>query len=385
MAIAYAGLEFSMLVKEPDPSPYRVRSNTPTERAQEETDDASNSQDGSDSEEPTVEEVEAEFNKKFRTEADLWRVIFEVLLSAGLVICRRCKAVATGGRFYKQMFWCEQCNKKGSYTAGTFFHGIRNPRLPLLAICFLEAGLVVNDLQFSHIAKTAYSNAWRWMNKIRVVIREQLGKDALLLSSALFASAICKRSRETEARRHPFSEQEEIDRQFAESNDSSNEKQDLAHESEIKAEDTVLFDERDKDILELLSNESVSIDQLCQRSGMQMSAILLSITNLELAGLATRSQGNQFSRTQSIKRNNIEDDTSETITDKAKTITDFIRSYFHGVSRKYLQNFIAAFWCRTDRITWGPQCLLNACGSAPYASGRQNAKYVSPALIYVPA
>ncbi|CAN5347987.1 hypothetical protein BH11CYA1_BH11CYA1_37910 [soil metagenome] len=39
----------------------------------------------------------------------------------------------------------------------------------------------------------------------------------------------------------------------------------------------------------------------------------------------------------------------------------FIRKYFHGVSHKYLQVYLGAFWCHSDRIKWNQGMVLRAC------------------------
>ncbi|CAN5211657.1 hypothetical protein BH11CYA1_BH11CYA1_48600 [soil metagenome] len=43
----------------------------------------------------------------------------------------------------------------------------------------------------------------------------------------------------------------------------------------------------------------------------------------------------------------------------------FIRRYFHGVSLKYLQLYLGAFWCHSDRGTWREGAVLRACLKHP--------------------
>ena len=91
---------------------------------------------------------------------------------------------------------------------------------------------------------------------------------------------------------------------------------------------------------------------------------------LELAGLVTQLPGQWFKRN-TLKRTNedtsgngqtmagegVEDINSSTI---AAAIS-FIRSTYHGVSRKYLQLYLAAFWYHTDKKYWHEGALLEAC------------------------
>ncbi|CAN5246338.1 hypothetical protein BH11CYA1_BH11CYA1_05480 [soil metagenome] len=58
----------------------------------------------------------------------------------------------------------------------------------------------------------------------------------------------------------------------------------------------------------------------------------------------------------------------------------FIRKYFHGVSHKYLQVYIGAFWCHSDRRTWSQGTLLKACLKHPPISYLDLLHYNVPAV-----
>ena len=58
----------------------------------------------------------------------------------------------------------------------------------------------------------------------------------------------------------------------------------------------------------------------------------------------------------------------------------FIREYFHGVSRKYLQVYLAAFWCHFDRDTWNHGTVLRACLKHPPISYIDLLHYKTPNL-----
>jgi hypothetical protein len=58
----------------------------------------------------------------------------------------------------------------------------------------------------------------------------------------------------------------------------------------------------------------------------------------------------------------------------------FIRKYFHGVSNKYLQLYVAAFWCHTDRETWKKGSVLKACLKHPPIGYLQLLHYHAPEL-----
>lgn len=60
---------------------------------------------------------------------------------------------------------------------------------------------------------------------------------------------------------------------------------------------------------------------------------------------------------------------------------NFIREHFHGASRKYLQFFLAAYWCKTDRETWSRWSLLKACRRFRKISLEEIIAFSSPLLL----
>ena len=59
----------------------------------------------------------------------------------------------------------------------------------------------------------------------------------------------------------------------------------------------------------------------------------------------------------------------------------FIRQYFHGSSRKYLQFFLAAYWCKTDREKWPDWSLLKACRNFRAIGEEEIISFISPLLL----
>lgn len=58
----------------------------------------------------------------------------------------------------------------------------------------------------------------------------------------------------------------------------------------------------------------------------------------------------------------------------------FIRQYFHGVSSKYLQVYLGAFWCHSDRRTWTPGAVLRVCLKHPPISNYDLLHYKVPSI-----
>src|SRR5207248_1164481 len=90
----------------------------------------------------------------------------------------------------------------------------------------------------------------------------------------------------------------------------------------------------------------------------ELSAVLM---QLELSELATRKVGDRYVRfiaANSEQRRDLAREFARTNESAAESkgstlaVIDFVRSNYRGISRKYLQNYLAAYWCWIDRTRW---------------------------------
>jgi hypothetical protein len=72
-------------------------------------------------------------------------------------------------------------------------------------------------------------------------------------------------------------------------------------------------------------------------------------------------------------------------TDNCEAFIDFICTYLHGISRKYVQIHLASFWCYKDRKRWGSGAVLKACFQSHGIDDEEILAYVSPPMVKVPA
>src|SRR4030095_14943246 len=103
-----------------------------------------------------------------------------------------------------------RCRKEWSFTAGTFFHRMKNATLWLGAIWLSEHGIKASASEFCTLAGTAYSSAWTMFQKLALVVDSEESAPCERVSSSLFSELIGKRSRETLARAHPVAEEEVV-------------------------------------------------------------------------------------------------------------------------------------------------------------------------------
>lgn len=62
-------------------------------------------------------------------------------------------------------------------------------------------------------------------------------------------------------------------------------------------------------------------------------------------------------------------------------LIEHIGNIFHGISRKYLQTYLATIWCTTERLPWKKDCLLAACSSFPPIKYSDLLLFNSPLLV----
>lgn len=61
----------------------------------------------------------------------------------------------------------------------------------------------------------------------------------------------------------------------------------------------------------------------------------------------------------------------------------FICASFQGISRKYLQPYLAAHWSQSDKSRWKEGILMYECGRSRYISGEEISGFVSPPLVKI--
>jgi hypothetical protein len=278
----------------------------------------------------------------------------------------------------------------------------------------MEHGMILTSSRFHKLAGIAQSSALNILTKLRMVIQNNnMEEGAPSVPSLLFQPSISKRSRETPARAHPQAEEEVFETANYEETVESAEygPADSTSESslqsiiesvgfaptdqvDVSASGYPIIDslsgeltDSQREILANILDEPVSFDQLVQLTGSTAGELSASLTWLELTGLALRLSGDRYVRTNSepqrqsaaIQRCDSKlQNESETI---VSAVCSFLCLHFHGISRKYLQTYVAAFWCHHDRTRWSGDALKKACLRSPQISCEQILAYVTPQVV----
>lgn len=339
------------------------------------------------------------FRTRFRSEEHCIDAVYRELKNH--LICQEC-----GGRTFHRdsgdrRAFCASCGMKIWITSGTFFHRKKLLRAWLAAIWLMESGAGVSACFLHQKLKIAYSTAHEILRALSDVIEAQREDSIRHLHSNLFLDLFCRRSRETPARVHPREEQSEAEAEAermtgdiiigAINSDASNSA--LSSPAPVFANYQIAptgepeLDAAERAVFGALSQGPLSFDKLAERLSLPAGTLMAAITMLELKGNARRVgiQLYEACMPESVgdsAQNGSGEQLWEGAMEFVEDIKVFIRSTYMGISRKYLQSYLASHWCYRDRKRWGRYSLLRACLLRGAGVGRADTA-VTPLLVKV--
>ncbi|MBS1952925.1 MAG: hypothetical protein JST89_02000 [Cyanobacteria bacterium SZAS-4] len=285
-------------------------------------------------------------------------------------------------------------------TAQTFFHGVRRPLDWVRAIFLLEDGVSFSANMFSELTGMASSSVSEILSKLWIVLSSHMEGCSVERSSS-FLPSVSKRSLQTPTAKHPMAEQDVFDeiesenmaesldtfirRKLEEIYQNSNSTESFSADSNKNGASWLA----EKSVYNLLSAEPKSFESIGSASGLSVGDLSLTLLHLELAGLAKSLPGNTFVQLRPFWTDITISAQSREKSKKSpfKPFFEFVSRTFHGISRKYLQLYLAAFWCHTSRRRWAVGTLFTACLRSKQLTRRDRLAYVSPPVVayYLPA
>jgi ribosomal protein S25 len=274
---------------------------------------------------------------------------------------------------------CKNCKKEIWFTAKTPFKRAERLKAWLGAIFLMGNGAVVTSNKLAALGGTAISTALNIVRTIGLVLEHERHLEttnrSFSVPSAEFISIFCRRSLLTLPKVHPSTEIEE--------NAKSETKAEQGRaEQRPQATTTEHLSESEKEIFELITAELITQDQICQSTTLPVSAVASALVILEIEGLIQAHAGGRFSRRSCADNNNKTEEKTNPLAAMSlvgRTI-DSTLSIRGGISRKYLQIYLAAIWCHFDRRRWSEEKLLLAVLQAPSITYKDILNYESPPL-----
>lgn len=314
-----------------------------------------------------------QFNERFPTDKDCVEEV-AMRIDEAKKVCRHCACRDIERPYGGRPAQCKNCKKLTWLTSDTLLDGVRHIRAWLAAIWLLEHGVIINASDFHKLVGVAYSTALNIFKKVSMVILSMMGQEAEVDSSN-FAAIVNKRSLETPKRQHPIAEQKDAE---AESGGANNSNGSSACEAEENLDQLNEFERR---VYKSLTPEPVHFDDLVESTGMSAAEISAALSMLEIWGLAYSVPGNRFARR--APNPSRKHQMTGVLADLASKIVALITFYFQGISRKYLQLYVAAYWCYTDRKKWCEGALLDACIRHRSIGYDEIVDYVTPLLVKI--
>lgn len=283
--------------------------------------------------------------------------------------------------------YCSKCRLNSQITAGTFFHGISRLDVVHPQIYFYEAGVQFSANQIRVMFECAYGTAWGTNHKIKKVVLKAMKEGGTIsIHSSLFEPVYSKRSVETPARHHPRYEQEICESEYAadkseqenqnrhrhqEQNESNGSKF-TSNSSDSSSPPDVDGDQDPFAILNFLGEEAISFDALIEMANVPAGSACLQLLDLQFQGVIEKLPGDNYARKKAAKNAlpktdlaistiQLFEQTDPGLKHSIERIINFIKETFHGISRKYLQLFLAANWLYEDRSRWTRGSLFQAC------------------------
>ena len=310
-----------------------------------------------------------ELNQHFQTDADCLEFMYLAREKEGSLICAKCSEKNFKRDYGSRFIICIKCNTRLWITSGTLFEKTKKLKAWFTGAWFIARGIQVSTPIFEEIANVAQSTAWQILNTYSMLLGEYIEERTEEVPSVLFMKMICKRSRETAKREHPKTE---IFDQFKEEFESilgtiSDDSKDSESSSEVTSLQEPVT-EIEKSIINELSGKKYSFDYLCKKLKFSIAEISSTISMLEVKGLIKQVGPNIYKACVSRNQLTIEELVMEGLNSVrpgllmvADNIISYIRSKFHGISRKYLQGYLMRAWMKFSKKKLAPEDLLNFC------------------------
>lgn len=317
------------------------------------------------------------FKNKYPTDLDCTEALIRVIEPPNGFDCRLCKRKLPPRSYGHKMIRC-RCGTRNFLLADSVF---RNTRRPDAWWGYLYAKLtrhLTSTNGFARLFKTSPSTSHNIFGTYATVLKREM-KTGKGVPSYEFIQIFIKRSKETEARKHPNSEE------LCMHSQSISETAKIAAPVQNQLPSDLTADE--KTVMELISSNPVQADLIYEQARMPIDSVSIILSMLEIKGCIQRLPGDRWKR-EGLKL--VEKKTTNTKAERSTVSPEVIEGFFkfvrdtrHGISRKYLQNNLAMFWHHVSTTRWSADALIAACRSSPPISSKEVFNDVTPALVKV--
>lgn len=321
-----------------------------------------------------IEELWHAFESEYPKKEDRIEAVYKFMFPDESFTCVHCGSSNICKKYGARTLECEDCKMDTWITAGSFFDRVRKITPWLAFIWIMEKGVVLNSSELSKLTGIAASSAQHILKKVAYVVTRKMEKqDMNVATSILFSEIICKRSKETPAREHPIAEVFELGK--------------LNTGFEKKEPQCGDQSDTKRVILNHLSDQPLQLEDLREKVGCPISELISNLTVMQMDGSVTQLAGEKY-----IKGMFRYLDSAKSLEGrlksffgkaKLKTTKSFIKNIFQGISRKYLQFYLAVIWVCVENRDWSDGTVLKECLDYGEIEYKTIHSYVSPKFVRV--
>ncbi len=310
-------------------------------------------------------------------------LIYKELTEANLLVCS-CGSTEFDRESGARSCKCLECREEIWFTSNMFFKKAKLLRAYLAAIWFQQNDAVITPAHFAKLLRIAYSTAWEILHKVKMVIASHLPPESMQAPYKVFIDIVFRRSLESTKFTHPSFDCPSESGAQTESENSSEQNVSEENSSEQKTSENNPTDaQRMKDFTDVeaevyswLSDQPVSLDTMIAKGKFSVGQIMGALGLLEIENLVTVFAYGYYARKTEQPEQRIPSNQAPAAI--IAQLVYYIRIIHRGVSRKYLQLFLAQIWCAFDKLRWGKNAVMQACLVHPPISRADILAYASP-------
>lgn len=316
-----------------------------------------------------AQRVLRELDAEFGSEEGYERAVLEDLAKRETIICKQCSFENKIRSKAERKQRCCKCKKQISLTAKTFYHKTHKFRPRVVIQTILEKGIVICPNQAAKLLSVSSDTTSRIYKQLAIVVSKRISKRAMNVPTLFCTSIVCRRSRETPRREHPVAEEIELQREQMKKLSPLPTGFDLT--------------EQQKQVLQLISHDPIAFEQLSNQSLQDAAELTSHLMYLELHGMVQSCPGNKFKLSSSHNLTGILIDPGQVARaeSRAQSFAYFIKDFFQGVSRKYLQIYASIHWVSVDRRSFPIGSLRKLCASHPHIPYEEILAFVTPLTV----
>lgn len=303
-------------------------------------------------------------------------------LRDGLLACKSCGSCNFQLTSGCRSFDCDDCGATNWITSGTLLTRVERFQAYLTASIIRESGLFISASALGRLTGVHQSTAFNIERKLNMAIANQMPVNAHEISGRFFEIVIAKRSRLTSANMHPYTEQKLIDEELSKQAFTNSLGEDDDSDELAPVDDYALAK---KKALSMLSDVGTTADTIASATGISIGRVVGCLFELELDGKARSEPGGKYylCAPSPVQQYQYDSKLAASVTVKAVDFVTMVKRYFHRVSRKGMQNYMARLWCGQDKARWGAGSIVALCGTHKPIRYRDMLDYVSPPMLRI--